>query len=361
MVTGPPASGRPGFAEFLIYPQGLDLVFRLLKEIGALTSSPLRPVPEVVRRLLSGKPTEVAARLIQAWRESEHNDLADVPGLVAAGGRWPNPARPSREAILGLLESAPAGRWASIEGFVDWARERAPTFLRPGGDFDSWYLQEESTGRFLRGIDAWHSVEGGLLRNLLSGPLHWLGLIELGGASGSERPDRFRRLPSPELRPTPIEGARLSPDGRLFFPRGASLSERYQIARFSEWVGAEAGGFAYRLTPRALTAAAGQRLDARRLVVLLEAATHSQVPENLRRGIERWTKSGGEATLEAATVLRLKNPAVLARLQGDRGIARYLQEVIGPSAVKVRPGDVEALLAAAARSGLLIDPPEDPR
>jgi hypothetical protein len=357
-----PAAQVRRLNPYLVHPGSLNLVTRLLKDLGALGGAPLRTDPTLARQLLSGERSEVTARLYQAWRQSDHNDLADVAGLAAPRGRWPNDPRPSREAVLILLERLVAGTWYSIESFVGWTREHAPAFLRPGGDFDSWYLQESYSGRFLRGIEAWQSVEGGLLRHLLTGPLHWFGAVELGAERADDRADCFRMAPPRETgAPSagPTEPARLTPDGRLRFPPSSSLPDRYQIARFADWHGLGSDGFTYRITPRALAIAASQRLDAPRLMALLEAACRQPVPSTLRRGIERWAKSGGEASLERMVVLRVKTPAVLARLRENGVTSRYLGDPLGPAAVQVRARDVEPLLAAAARVGLLIDPPEE--
>lgn len=349
-------------ALFLVHPQAQGLALRILKDIGALAVAPLRTDPAIARKLLSADRPEVAARLYQAWRQSDHNDLADVAGLAAPGGRWPNAPRASRGALLALLARVSPETWYTLEAFVAWTRDHSPAFLRPGGDFDSWYLQESFSGRFLRGIDAWQSVEGGYLRHVLTGPLHWLGAVELGAQRPDERPSVFQLAPPQEsapLVPKPSEPASLSPDGRLNFPPSSSLADRYQIARFADWIGFGPEGFAYRITPRALATAAAQRLNVPRLMAVLEAACRQPVPEALRRGIERWSKAGGEASLERMTILRLKSPAVLAHLRQNRATARYLQQDLGPTAVQVHARDVEALLTAAARSGLLIDPPQD--
>jgi hypothetical protein len=151
---------------------------------------------------------------------------------------------------------------------------------------------------------------------------------------------------------------RVFPDGRLVVPRSASLAHRYQVARFAEWRGREKEDFHYRLTPKALAAAASQGLDARRVVSVLEAASGRPLPEPLRRAIERWSQSGTEAVLGSTLVLRVKNAETLRRLRSDPATGRFLEEILGPTAVRIRTRDREALLTAAARRGLLIQPEE---
>ncbi|MBF8256909.1 MAG: hypothetical protein HW375_1816, partial [Anaerolineales bacterium] len=116
--------------------------------------------------------------------------------------------------------------------------------------------------------------------------------------------------------------------------------------------------FHYQLTPRALAAAASQGLDARRVANVLEAASRRPLPEPLRRAIERWSQSGTEAVLESTLVLRVKNAETLRRLRSDPATGRFLEEILGPTAARIRARDREALLTAAARRGLLIQPDE---
>ena len=56
-------------------------------------------------------------------------------------------------------------------------KAQSPDFLR--ADFGIDYLRDAATGDYLRGFAAWDRVEGALLQHVLSGPLHWLGMIDV--------------------------------------------------------------------------------------------------------------------------------------------------------------------------------------
>jgi hypothetical protein len=340
----------------------------LLRGLGVLVPGPLRPDPSRVRELLAAGGEEVEGRLLQEWKGTRrHNDLADAPGLAAPKGKWPNDPAVSRAVVLAQLASWAVGEWFEVEAAIDDARRRHPTFLRPGGDFDSWLLQDASNGRLLAGLADWDRVEGALLRHIVLGPLHWLGVVDRGFEVGS-RPSHFRLRFDPSIDsptgPRPqadlhLLPVRVFPDGRLVVPRSTPLAHRYQLARFAEWSGREAAGYHYRLTPRALAAAAGQGLDAHRVESLLTAASGRPVPEVLQQAMERWSRRGTEAVLESTVILRVKTAEVLRQLRADPATGRFLEETLGPTAARVRRRDREALLAAAARRGLLIQPEDD--
>jgi hypothetical protein len=137
------------------------------------------------------------------------------------------------------------------------------------------------------------------------------------------------------------------------------LSQRYQVARFAEWVGHDSVGDKYRITPRALAAAASQGLDAPRVLAVLQTASRRPIPPQLHRAIDRWSERGAEAALETTTILRVQQPSTLRQLRSDPATGRYLEEILGPTVARIRSRDMEALLAAAARRGLLIEPPEE--
>lgn len=352
----------------LIHPASLPLLLALLRGLGVLVPSPLRPDPAGVRELLAAGRSEVEARLLEEWRATRrYNDLANTPGLAAPKGKWPNDPSVSRAAVLARVASWGVGQWYDLESAIGEVRRLHPAFLRPGGDFDSWLLQDAASGRLLRGLADWETVEGPLLRQVILGPLHWLGAADHGFETGSVHPTTFRlrfdpasglaakALPGAEVQAQPV---RVFPDGRLVVPRPASLAHRYQVARFAEWRGREKEDFHYRLTPRALAAAASQGLDARRVANVLEAASRRPLPEPLRRAIERWSQRGTEAVLESTLVLRVKDAETLRRLRSDPATGRFLEEILGPTAVRIRARDREALLTAAARRGLLIQPDE---
>jgi hypothetical protein len=347
----------------LVHPPSLELLLAALRGLGVLLTDPLRPEPARVRELLAAGRAEIEAQLLQEWRSTRrYNDLAATPGLAAPKGRWPNDPAVTRASALARIAAWGVGEWLELEAAVDDVRRSHPAFLRPGGDFESWMLQDASDGRLLRGVDDWDRVEGSYLRHLILGPLYWLGAADHGLDGGSTFPTHFRLRFDPAYgAPTEVapkaespEPSRVYPDGRVLVPQSASPAHRYQVARLTDWTGRDASGFWYRLTPRSLAAAVSQGLDASRVERVLETACGRPLPPALHQAIDRWAKRGTEAVLESSFVLRVKEAETLRQLRSDPATGRYLEEVLGPTAARIRSRDREALLAAAARRGLLI-------
>ncbi len=364
---GPPEDPK-GFLKrlgpYLLRPAAGRLLLHLLADLEVISRSDLDPDPERTRILLEMPRAAILQRLIGAWwKSSTWNDLAQVPELEIAGEAWPNEPLTGRQALISFLTSVPPGTWWDIDSVVDTVRSRAPGFQRPGRDFDSWYLQERSSGRFLRGIEHWDMVEGGLLRYILQGPLHWLGMTDLGRRGPSATVSSFRLTAlatllrgadsAPEL-PTPPARVQLAADGRFTLTRGVSPPLRYQAARFARWEGLDSSGYHFRLTASSLEHARASGLQPAHVLRLLEELSGASPPPSLAQAVERWSEAGTEARLETSLVLTLNSPDLVDNLLKNKATARLLGERLGPTAVSVQQENFNRLLAAAARSGLLI-------
>ncbi len=348
-------------------PASAPLLLAVLRQQSIVQSAPMRPVAAEVKSFLELPRSAALHRLHHAWVTSTTcNDLAQVPGLESGAESWPNDPLVSRQVVLGRLRALPRGSWWDMEAFVAALREREPGFQRPGGDFDSWYLRDAAGGSFLRGFEHWDAVEGAYLRHLLCGPLHTLGAADIAFDPASGQPRAFRLTESffawwaempPSVEDEPPHTCTLQPDGQLSVPRLADRAQRYLIARFCSWQALTPDTYTYRLTPRSLESAARQGLKASHVLTVLEAATSSTVLPALGRAIERALHSDPEAVIQRSLVLRVENPRLLEELRRHRSTARFLGDPMGPRTVAVRERDWEALCAAAARLGLLIEPP----
>lgn len=360
------ASHRLGIApegQFPNVPPGLiSFATTLLHTAGLLTPDNL-PDPEAARSHLAAERGEALAALFHAWRESEkHNDLHHVPHLHPEG-EWKNNPLATRRFLLDLLAALPEKTWWSLPAFLADLRRDFPDFQRPMGDYDSWFIRDARSGEFLRGFEHWDDVDGALIRYLITGPLHWLGLLDLAAPKEDAPPHaatafRFSHraaglLGSADLSKFQKEEAPLHirSNARIGVPVLAPRVVRYQIARFCHWEKATRHEYRYRLTPRSLEHARNQGLEIRHLQMLL-ARHGSSVPPNIVKALDRWAQRGTEARLQTVLVLRLGSPDALQALRKSRA-ARFLGDPLGPTTIIVRAGAGEKVLAALAEMGYL--------
>ncbi len=342
-------------------PASIALLVSLALSLGVAVEDEglLRPAPTAARRWLEEtRPRQVRA-LAETWRNSTlFNELWHTPGLIPEPTGWRNDPLLARQTVLAFLETAPPGWWP-VEELVALVHDEEPDFQRPAGDYESWYIRDAQSGDYLRGFESWNRVDGALLRFILTGPLHWLGLADLGdgGAlcrltpygralvSGADWPDR------PEERP-PLA---LRPDGTALAPRTLSRYERFQLARITEW-GPAGDPYQYQLSAAGLRRAAEQGVPLDAIRAFLRRTSGDNVPDAVYRLLDGWEKAGGaDVWLERAVVLRSSAPDVLQTILETPELRRFLGAQLGPNAVIVRAEQSEALVAALQQHGIPVD------
>lgn len=321
----------------------------------------LRLTPEPTLAWLQSTNWAQWATLARAWLESaQWNDLARLPTLrVDPPGVWPNTPLANRRAFLEILRQCAPGVWYPLEGFIEYARAQHTDFLRPDGDYESWPLRDAQTGAALRGFDYWPLIEGTLIAAYLTGPLAWLGAVDLGRDQPTLPPGAFRLTaagaafldmgePPTLAAPGPVallaEGGLRTPSRRRY--------DRFQLGRVAHLAAWDAESYIYRLTPRSLARAAQQRIAIPRILGFLEEATGQALPAHLRTAIQIAAgapQDGETARLERVWLLRVPDPAVLTtgEIQG------LLLETLAPGMALIRQQDKARVLALLLQAGIL--------
>lgn len=380
-----------------IPPQALK---GLLRAAGLLDYDDL-PHPERTRAFLEAPRGKALAQLVQAWMgDINFNELRLLPGLKFEGD-WTNDPLRTRQTILELVSQVPENRWWSLAAFVAAVREQHPDFQRPAGDYDFWFIRQDrpvdrttpvggpaAAGVYLRGFGAWDEVDGALVRFLISGPMHWLGLIDLASpdpakpdanagesanATTALRLSRWAQAlwhgDAPDDLPVENAPLKAASDGSLSLPALTPRAVRYQVARFCQGeanrthdaahnaahkASEERTEYRYRITPASLERAKAQGLRAAQLIGLLRRHSDGPLPPMLVQALERWENSGTQAFVERAVLLRVASPEILAALRKTRA-ARCLGDALNETTVLVRSGMEEQVLAALAETGYLAE------
>jgi hypothetical protein len=351
---------------FLLTP-GEDRLALLLGLAHSLTlvaprEGLLKPLSPNARRWLEAPRGEQVRLLAVAWRESTlYNELHFLPGLIVESAE--NDPRLARQVILRALEALPPDSWWLVEQVIAEIKEVEPDFQRPGGDYESWYIRTSESGEYLMGFGTWDDVNGAMLRFILTGPLHWLGLADLGRYAGQTLGHLNaygRALISGGEWPSPPEAGEtvaLRPDGIAEVSRKLSRYDRFQLARFTEWLGIEPA-YRYRISPRGLRRAGAQGIQAEHIRSFLARTTKASLPQTVETLLERWDQAAeAEASIERLSVLRMTSSGALDAVLNEPALRRYLGARLGPEAVIVRPGQTAALLQALAERGVFADAP----
>jgi len=340
----------------------------LLTTAGLLKKS--APQAEKVKSFLEASRADALKLLIEAWQSSQtFDELRLLPGIVCEG-EWKNQPLVTREFLINLVDSIPQNKWWSIPAFVRTIKEKFPDYQRPAGDYDSWFIKRESDGQYLRGFAYWDQVDGALIKYFIQ-TLHWLGTADLASPEEGKEATAFRIHPFaqggvPAAVPQGYfvkDGGKskgvggkivITSNGKITVSRFFSRAVRYQISRFCEWDDENPDEYRYQVTAQSLTHAKEQGLKAEQLLSLLVKYTNGTVPPALVKALKQWEAHGTEARVENLLVLRVNRPEILEEMRKSKA-AKFLGEVLSPTAVVVKSGAESKVLAALAELGLLAE------
>jgi len=337
-----------------------SLLINLAREMGMLrqTDAGIRPTRAAVSWLQSSREQQLRA-LAEAWSESGWNDLCHLPLLQCEGDQWHNDPLLGRTAFL---EGVPrTADWYAVADLVAWFKNEMPDFQRPDGNYDTWYIRDVQAGGYLNGFENWELVEGRLLGFYIEGPLHWLGLTDLGEA-GKKRCYRLTDRALEWLAGVPAAAGevrsplQVQPDAVIVAAPDTDRYARFQAARISEAAPVGKGRpYRYRITPGSLQRAGEEGISAERILQFLDSTGDGPLPPSTRRSITRWAERGVEARLEEMVVLRVRDSEILATLRSNARTRDYIDQTLGELVAMVRRENLAPLRSAAARLGLLLD------
>ncbi|NWF63381.1 MAG: helicase-associated domain-containing protein [Chloroflexi bacterium] len=317
-------------------------------------------LPEAVKKFLEAPRAEALDMLYNAWlKSSTFDELRLIPSIICEG-EWKNQPQVTREFLLNLINDIPQGKWWSIPAFVKSIKDKYPDYQRPAGDYDSWFIKRASDGQFLRGFAYWDAVDGALVKYMIQ-TLHWLGKADLAAPEEGKEVTAFKMQSkvesqkSNDLRPSTFDGTiNVASNGRITVSRTFSRAVRYQLARFCKWDEPKGDDYFYRVTAESLKRATAQGLNAEQLLAMLVKYTNGAVPPALVKGLKRWDAHGPEARVESLYVLRVHSPEVMEEMRQSKA-GKFFGEFLSPTAVVVKPGAVQKILAELAELGLLAE------
>ncbi|MFL7807573.1 MAG: helicase-associated domain-containing protein [Anaerolineae bacterium] len=347
-------------------PERARLLYHLARSAGLLhvQGRAVHLAREPARDWLKQARAQQLRVLQEAWRgDHTWNDLWHVPSIRCEETGWHNDPVAGRAAILELVGRCPTGTWLSIGGFVDTVHAQVVDYLRPDGDFESWYIRDARSGEFLTGLESWGQVEGALLTWVLSGPLHWLGIVSLGYREGWEKATAFSitlwgaaLLGQPGNRPADAdaepEPAHVTADATVTLARTTSLSDRFQLARIAEWR-ASGEEYVFAITPSSLGQALGAGIEEERIERFLARIAADAVPAVALARLRAWASRYGDVRLRRVAVLETRSPQVMAELRAHGRIGPYLRQALSPTMVVVREIDWETVVRELQEAGYL--------
>jgi hypothetical protein len=331
----------------------------LLMQLGLLVErqGALRAVQAQAQAFFSLPLAERAWRCLHLWLETSFwNELAFIPNVVAQPG--PAPLEPAHEEVVRsrqvvvqhVLRSAP-GNWHALPAFIARMKLHATYLLFPrqyGLRAERYSIGSNPYGwnfRLRRGWlthrEGWHMVEGGFIRSVITGPLTWLGIVELDPA---EHPDAFRlaqgaRLVAGAEPPTSedIAWGRLVVQPNFDLIALAPVSEALLVSldRFAERVRLEHIA-QYHLSKASVTRAIQLGLTAEEMQKILEQAAGGEIPQPVHYSLAEWERQARRIEIWRNTaLLEVDDPAVLDQLCADQEARVWILRRLAPTLAEV--------------------------
>ena len=318
-----------------------------------------QPKRNEARKWLEATRARQIQRLAAAWLAgASYRELWQIPGLIPEDSGWTYDAGSARKAVMHLLaDLLPERGWVSINDLIEIIKEFEPDFQRLNGDYDSWYIRNQA-GEYLTGFESWDAVEGSLIEFYLVGPMHWLGLVDIGedvarltayGRAFLE----FSEWPQPEEAQDRI-GVRN--DGRLLASRRVNRFVRFQLSRFADCLGA-GDPYQYRIDAASIRRAAAQDISAKHIHAFIARQLDGKpMPPPIIKVLRNWQSGAKEpVALESMVVLRATSQETLDKIYATPALRRYLGARLGPLACAVRTDLWEALRDRLGEDAIEVD------
>ncbi|NLX43489.1 MAG: hypothetical protein GXY79_08445 [Chloroflexi bacterium] len=313
------------------------------------------------RRWLGQSDGEQWLACFLAWRNDRSwDELYDLEAIACDRRACPNEPWAARQRLCGMLLDL-IGPWYDLDSFIAAVRQHHPDYLRPDGDMDSWVIRDAASGEFIRGMGDWDRVEGALLKELISGPLHWLGIIDLAQdrdgrpiLRDSEHGAELLAEMPPHTDTPPAAEPIATLDSHLFLSArtGQSRYQRYQVERLAVWQEQDAQQAHYRLTEDSIWQALNAGITHEQILSFLQRITGHGVPEIATRLLDAWGRRFGAVSLRRVVLLEARDAATMRQIRQQLGSTHLLGTVLDATRCLVDEDNMEPLVAALKRRGM---------
>lgn len=308
---------------------------------------------------------ERARRCYSLWQDTPFwNEMLYLPDISVRPGPSPfdlpfDEVIHSRHVVLERVEHESLGEWHDLMTFLARTKLYAPYLLFPrnyGSRAERYMSGSNPYGwdfRLKRGWlthrEGWHMVEGGFIRAVITGPLHWFGLIEV---DNEVAPTTFRLYPGALFllssvlpRNTEIPAGRLivQPNFELIALAPVAEALLVKLDRFAERVSLEHIA-QYRINKASVTRAIQTGLHAEDIKTILEQASGGDVPQNVQYSLSEWERQARRIEMwSGATLLEVDESVLLDELFANEQARPLLGRRLAPLLAEVAPHQLEAV------------------
>lgn len=339
---------------------------------GDFFSNNREPDAEKIRKFLIQNKTISRIESIRFWRNSERfNELAEVPEINIITAPVFSVREP-REHILDALSALPVNTWLSLNGFIAAIKKTSPQFLRKSF-FENRGQIIDKDGNDLSGIGAWFQLEGSYIRFLITGPLQWLGLAQIGYEDKTRtqpssfclssdfsffmRESKEEKLSEALSTKPNLEQAVpiISSDGAITSSNNVPRYFRYMTARFCEIENVKADNTSFRITPASLSNAESNGLDRASFLALLRRFSKNKVPPSMEHLLSSGTAASLPATIYQAVILTIPEKDIFNELLFTPRLEKWLNQQINETSILIDPKGISEIRRFLMEREIFVD------
>jgi XPB/Ssl2-like helicase family protein len=333
----------------------------LLMQLGLLQERQGAVHAADAEKFFSLSVLERARRCYRLWLETPFwNELGHLREVVVRPGPAPlDPAHEevvrARQMLMNRVLAEQPGTWYELTAFIARTKLYTPYLLFPrqyGPRAERYSLGSNPYGwdfRLRRGWlthrEGWHLVEGGFIRTVVSGPLHWLGLVDVKDGSSEANATAFRLTDGinlvtsdslPEIEDIPRGRLIVQPNFEMVALAPVSEALLIKLDRFADRLSLEHIA-QYRITKASVTRAIQMGLHADAIQQILEEASgREEIPQNVRYSLVEWERQARRIELwQGATLLEVDDSALLDDLFAGEETGQMLGRRLSPTLAEV--------------------------
>jgi len=268
----------------------------------------------------------------------------------------------ARSTLLEQLRLLPPHTWLSADHFLRRLNIVAPRLLFHASATHSTTSHNAGRGHVKLQNSRLAEIKGAFVGGALSGPLHWLGIVD--SSIDEDRLLAFRINASgaralgmePASEDESMGEARLivQPNFRIFALGPVPEVTLARLEMFADRVKADRSAFEYALSRETVYRAQQDNLSVADILAFLEHNSSVPLPENVLRTLQEWLAQHERIVFHRAVSLcQTAKPQLLERLWDDSTLRIHLERRLTPTVAIVRKRRLAALQEALLKRKVL--------
>jgi hypothetical protein len=209
-------------------------------------------------------------------------------------------------------------------------------------------------------------IEGTFVGGALSGPLHWLGMVDASADGGRLLAFRINEGGAAVLRHGDIRSSvlesRLRSEARLVVQPNFEVFALGPVAEgalarlelFTDRVKADRSAFEYTLSRAAIYRGQKAGVSVDQIILFLEQESGAALPQNVRRTLQEWGEQHERIVFHRAVALcEAGNPEIMNELWLEPGTRSHLQQRLTPTVALLKKGRAQGLRETLLQRGFL--------